>query len=82
MGLGYRSNQRTKGESPTILVPSLAPDNDKWCYKCKKYKSIKDSFYGEASRWDGLKPICKECDNERRVQNRRAQKKRESLTIS
>ena len=76
MGLGYRSNQRTKGESPTILVPSLAPDKDKRCWKCGKYKSIETGFYGDASRWDGLAPVCKECDNIRRVEAKRKVSKR------
>ena len=82
MGQGHCNNQRTKAKSPTILVPSLAPDKDKRCWKCGKYKSIETGFYGDSSRGDGVAAICKECDDERRVQSRRAQKKRESLTIS
>ena len=76
MGQGYCNSQSTKTKSPTILVPSLDPDNDKRCWKCGKYKSIETGFYGDASRWDGLAPVCKECDNIRRVEDRRKVSKR------
>ena len=76
MGQGYCNSQSTKTKNFTILVPSLDPDNDKWCWKCGKYKSIETGFYGDASRWDGLAPVCKECDNIRRVEDRRKVSKR------
>ena len=74
MGLGYRGNRGTKAKNPTILVPSLKPDNDKWCYKCKQYKSAETCFSGDASRWDKLTAICKECSNKIRVERRRKAK--------
>ena len=67
MGLGYSNSRRTKAGSVVILVPSLDPDDDKWCWICKQYKS-KSKFYSDSTKSDGIAPKCKECDNRTRIE--------------
>ena len=77
MGLGYSSSQSTEAKGPTILVPSLEPDTDKWCWGCGQYKDI-SMFYSDASRGAGISYLCKPCD----VKTRRKNKKAKRLTAT
>ena len=79
MGLGYCSGKRAETESSVILVPSLDGDNDKWCWKCQQYKDI-SAFYSDTTRYDGLKDVCKECDNKSR--KKRYRKNKEQLRLN
>ena len=70
MGSGYCSGQSSTAKSITILVPSLEPDDVRWCPGCESYVATK-RFYGAAGRSTGRGSYCKSCDNKHRVARRR-----------
>ena len=73
MGLGHCNGQSPKAKSITILVPSLEPDDVRWCYACESYVATK-YFYGDAGRSTGRTSYCKACDNKQRVERERKQR--------
>ena len=66
MGQGHCNRQSPKAEGITILVPSLEPDDVRWCAACNSYVATKD-FYMDAGRSTGRTSYCKSCDNKHRV---------------
>ena len=73
MGQGHCSGQGSKAKSITILVPSLEPDDVRWCAACESYVATKE-FYGDVGRSVGYTTYCKACDNKHRAERRRKAK--------
>jgi len=82
LGLGYCSGQRAETKNSVILVPSLSTDErEKWCWKCKQFKPI-SQFYRDATKYDGIKDICKICDNKGRVERERKKAEKDRANLS
>ena len=69
MGLGYCAGRSPESKSVTVLVPTLEAEEEKWCYDCKQYVSIK-LFYLNGRRGTATDK-CKACDNTYRHARRR-----------
>ena len=67
MGQGYSSGGGAKAERTTIIVPTLEREAEKRCPGCGEYRTLKDGFYRNVSRFDGVSSLCKICTKEQEM---------------
>jgi hypothetical protein len=52
-----------------MTKPTTAPKGHQQCLQCRKLKRL-DAFNIDRSRPNGLRPYCRDCDNEARARRR------------
>jgi hypothetical protein len=70
--------------SITIVISSQwdGKKDEKWCWRCRRFKDRRTDFYGDKSRRDGVEDLCKKCSDMYGKEKRLKRKlKRNSLLL-